>query len=76
MIIFTVMGLTACIALLSIIIQTLLAFFLAVDGEEKPLEASYVVIILLALVISIFMVTSHQEGVSESNCSYNETEAR
>ena len=76
MIIFTVIGLTACITFISIILQTLLSFFLAIDGEEKPLEASYVVIVLLALIISIFMVTNCQEGASKNNCSYNEVEMR
>ena len=75
--VFTVIGLTVFIAFISIIIQTLLTFFLAVDGKEKPLEASYVVIVLLALVISIFIVVmNHQEGISENSCSYNEIEMR
>lgn len=74
MIVFTIIGLTICVTLISIILQMLLAFFLAVDGEENPLEASYVVIVLLALVISIFIVTNYQEKVSENSCSYNGVE--
>lgn len=68
---FTVIGLTLCLVPVVAFIHTLISLGLAKNGRENPLMASYIVIILLLLVISIFIVSEYQEVVSESNYSCN-----
>jgi len=68
---FTVIGLTLCLILVVAIIHTLISFGFAKNGQEDPLKASYVVIVLLLLIISIFIVEKYQEVMSESDYSCN-----